>query len=108
MRAALFNGEDLDLLPSRAGVLYWSDGVGSGGHGRTRHNATGLTGANRFLWHLAGRYVFNDLQGYGRVVPCCGYVCMAHGIAVHGRVVAGRIVAARQHVLGEHAASSVE
>ena len=42
----------------------------------------------------------------GAGVPCCGYVRMAHGIAVHGRVVAWRIVAARQHVLGEYAASS--
>ena len=58
--------------------------------------------------HLAGRYVFDDLQGYGCIVPRCGYVRMAHGIAVHGRVVAGRIVAARQHVLGEYAARSVE
>ena len=98
--AALFNGEDLDLLLGGASVLYWGDGIGSGRHGRARHNAAGLAGADRFLRHLAGRYVFDDFQGYGRVVFRGGYVRMAHGIAVHGRVVAGRIVAGAPTRLG--------
>ena len=108
MCSALFNRADFDSLSGGAGVLYRDDGVGSGGHGRARHNAAGLTGANRFLRHFAGRYVFDNIQGYGRIVLRGGCVRMTHGIAVHGRIVAGWIVAPRQHVLGEYAARRVE
>ena len=59
-----------DPLLIGASVLYRGDSVGSGGHSRTRHNAAGLTGADRFFCGTlpAGMSSMTS-KATGRVVP---------------------------------------